>query len=139
MNTVQILGNLTRDPQVRMTKTGKAVASFSVAVNRKIATPDGAEKEAADYINVTAWGTLAEAAGNELRKGSRVFVEGRYSTRTYEAQDGTKKYMTEVVANCIAKPLQTKQAERNPHAFDRFGEPPQRQYAQGSFGEDIPF
>jgi single-strand DNA-binding protein len=105
MNSVQILGNLTRDPQIRATKTGRSVASFSVAVSRNFVSPSGEQREMTDYINVVAWGYLADAVGNQLHKGSRVFVEGRYSTRNYEAQDGTKRYVTEVNANMIAIPL----------------------------------
>lgn len=107
MNSVQVLGNLTRDPQIRATKTGRAVASFSIAVNRSYTTPQGEKKELTDFINVVAWGTLAEAVGNQLKKGTRAFVEGRYATRSYETQDGSRRYVTEVVANLIALPLGT--------------------------------
>ena len=107
LNSVQVLGNLTRDPQIRATKTGRAVASFSIAVNRSYTTPQGEKKELTDFINVVAWGTLAESVGNHLKKGTRVFVEGRYATRSYEAQDGSRRYVTEVVANLIALPLVT--------------------------------
>ncbi len=107
MNSVQVLGNLTRDPQIRATKTGRAVASFCIAVNRSYTTPQGERKELSDFINVVAWGTLAEAVGNQLKKGTRAFVEGRYATRSYEAQDGSRRYVTEVVANLIALPLGT--------------------------------
>ncbi|MGN0953700.1 single-stranded DNA-binding protein [Dialister sp.] len=107
MNSVQILGNLGRDPIIRATKTGRSVASFSVAVSRNYTTPQGEQRELTDWINVVAWGPLAEAVGNQLKKGSRVFVEGRISTRSYDAQDGTKRYVTEVVANFIAIPIGT--------------------------------
>ncbi len=102
MNSVQVLGNLTKDPEVRYTKTGRAVASFTVAVNRTWFTPQGEKRETADYIPVVAWGNLAEMVGQQLAKGSRTFVEGRFQTRSYEAQDGTKRYVTEVVANLVA-------------------------------------
>lgn len=105
MNSVQILGNLGRDPIIRATKTGRAVASFSVAVSRMYTTPQGEQRELTDWINVVAWGNLAEAVGNQLKKSSRVFVEGRLSTRSYEGQDGQKRYVTEVIANTIAIPL----------------------------------
>lgn len=107
MNSVQILGNLGRDPIIRATKTGRSVASFSLAVSRNYTTPQGEQRELTDWINVVAWGPLAEAVGNQLKKGSRVFVEGRISSRSYDAQDGTKRYVTEVVANTIAVPLGT--------------------------------
>lgn len=114
MNSVQILGNLTRDPQIRATKTGKSVASFSVAVSRTFVTPQGEQREMTDFINVVAWGYLADAVGNQLRKGSRVFVEGRYTTRSYEGQDGVKRYITEVIANLIAQPLGSNRQSQAP-------------------------
>lgn len=112
MNSVQVLGNLVRDPQIRATKTGRAVASFSIAVNRSYTTAQGETRELTDLINIVAWGTLAETVGNQLRKGARVFVEGRYSTRSYEAADGSRRYVTEVVANLIALPLGTHQEQK---------------------------
>ncbi len=105
MNSVQIIGNLPRDPVVRATKTGRAVASFTVAVSRNYTTPQGETKEITDWINVVAWGNLAEAVGNQLRKGSRVFVEGRYTTRSYDGQDGQRRWITEVTANMVALSL----------------------------------
>lgn len=106
MNAVQLLGNLGRDPIIRATKTGRAVASFSIAVSRIYTTPQGEQRELTDWINIVAWGPLAEAVGSELKKGSRVFVAGRISTRSYDAQDGTKRYVTEVVAETICRQLQ---------------------------------
>lgn len=105
MNTVQITGNLAKDPIIRVTKTGKPVASFSIAVNRRITKQNGDTLELTDWVNITAWGNLAEAVGNELIKGSYVFIEGRYATRFYDAPDGQRRYITEVVANMIAKPI----------------------------------
>lgn len=102
MNSVQVLGNLTKDPEVRYTKNGRPVASFTVAVNRTWVSPQGEQRETTDYIPVVAWGNLAEMVGQQLSKGARTFVEGRFQTRSYEAQDGTKRYVTEVVANLVA-------------------------------------
>lgn len=83
-------------------------------------------------INIVAWGTLAETVGNQLRKGARVFVEGRYSTRSYEAADGSRRYVTEVVANLIALPLGTHQEQKEPGNFSQFGieEPDERPRAK---------
>lgn len=106
MNAVQLLGNLGRDPIIRATRTGKAVASFSIAVSRIYTTPQGEQRELTDWINIVAWGPLAEAVRSELKKGSRVFVAGRISTRSYDALDGTKRYVTEVVAETICRQLQ---------------------------------
>ena len=105
MNTVQLIGNLARDPQLRTTKTGSTVAAFTVAVKHSYTTPQGEQKELTDWINVVAWGNLAKAVASQLKKGSRVFVEGRYSTRSYDTADGQKKYVVEVIANMVAAPL----------------------------------
>lgn len=132
MNSVQIMGNLARDPNIRATKTGKAVASFTVAVNRNYTTPQGEQKEVTDWVNCIAWGNLAEAVGNQLKKGSRVFVEGRFTTRSYEDQNGQKKWISEVNANFIATPLQVNSngGARPSADFSQFGN-----YRD----EDIPF
>lgn len=104
MNTVQILGNLTRDPEVRYTQSGKAVATFNVAASNAFTSSDGETKEQTAFINCVAWGKLGESVGN-LRKGNRAFVEGRLQTRSYETQDGQKRYVTEVVANFVGTSL----------------------------------
>ena len=104
MNTVQILGNLTRDPEVRYTQSGKAVATFNVAASNTFTSSDGETKEQTAFINCVAWGKLGESIGN-LRKGDRAFVEGRLQTRSYETQDGQKRYVTEVVANFVGTSL----------------------------------
>ena len=143
MNSVQVLGNLTRDPQIRVTKTGRTVASFSVAVNRSYTTPQGETRELTDFINVVAWGGLAEAVGNQLKKGTRVCVEGRYSNRNYEAQDGSRRYATEVAANLIAIPLQTKNTGNNISQakgdFSQFGTMEPDTGARSDTSEQIPF
>jgi single-strand DNA-binding protein len=118
MNSVQILGNLARDPEVRFTKTGRAVASFTVAAtNTYFDSTTNEQKEQTAFINCVAWGKLGEAAGN-LRKGSRCFVEGRLNTRSYETQDGQKRYVTEVVANFVGVSLNTPVSEAS--NFDSF-------------------
>ena len=140
MNSVQVLGNLTRDPQIRATKTGRAVASFSIAVNRSYTTAQGEQRELTDFINVVAWGNLAEAVGNQLRKGTRVFVEGRYSTRSYETPDGQNRYVTEVTANLIALPLGAN-GRMNAAQSDSMSQPSNNfsQFGEVKHDEDIPF
>lgn len=127
MNTVNIIGNLTRDVQTRTTGNGKTVSMFSVAINRNYTTQTGERKQLTDYINVVAWGELAEAAAQKLRKGSRVFVEGRISSRSYEGTDGKKRYITEVVANTLAEPLSI---QHSTAGFNQFGP---------AADEDVPF
>ena len=104
MNTVQILGNLARDPEVRYTQSGKAVATFTVAASNTYIDSNNEAKEQTAFINCVAWGKLGESVGN-LRKGNRAFVEGRLQTRSYETADGQKRYVTEVVANFVGTSL----------------------------------
>ena len=101
MNSVQILGNLARDPEVRFTKTGRAVATFTVAAtNTYVDSTTNETKEQTAFINVVAWGKLGEAAGN-LRKGSRCFVEGRLQIRSFDGKDGQKRWVSEIVAQSV--------------------------------------
>lgn len=118
MNSVQILGNLARDPELRFTKTGRAVATFTVAAtNTYIDSATNETKEQTAFINCVAWGKLGESVGN-LKKGNRVFVDGRIQTRSYETQDGQKRYATEVVAGFIGTSLMNDDAGSS--NFDSF-------------------
>ena len=99
MNKVILVGRLTKDPEVRYTPTGKVVASFTLAVNRGFTTKDNAQE--ADFIPIVVWGNSAEFCGNNLNKGSKVLVDGRLQVRSYDAKDGSKRYVTEVVANYL--------------------------------------
>lgn len=100
LNKVMIIGNLGRDVDMRYTPGGKAVASFSVAVNRKFTRGDGSKDEQTEWFNVETWGKTAEFCAAYLRKGRMVFVEGRLQTDTYE-KDGATKYFTKIVAQEI--------------------------------------
>ena len=118
MNTVQILGNLARDPELRFTKIGRAVATFTVATtNTYIDSATNETKEQTAFINCVAWAKLGESVGN-LKKGNRVFVEGRIQTRSYDTQDGQKRYVTEVVAGFIGTSLMNDDAGTS--NFDSF-------------------
>lgn len=119
MNSVQLLGNLARDPEVRYTNTGKAVATFTVAASNTYLDSEGQTKEQTAFVNCVAWGKLGEAVGN-YRKGNRLFVEGRIQTRSYETQDGQKRYVTEVIANFVGvSALNDAEAGSN---FDNFAD-----------------
>lgn len=98
MNKVILVGRLSQDPEVRYTQNGKAVASFSIAVNRFAGS---GQKDAADFIPIVAWEKLAEICGNNLTKGRRILVEGRLQIRSYETADGQKRRVAEVVAQNI--------------------------------------
>ena len=102
MNKVILTGNLARDPEVRYTQSGKAVATFSIAVSRSWKKPgDTQTQQMTDFINIVAWEKSAEFCGKYLVKGTRILVEGRLQSRSYEAQDGSKRYITEVVSENI--------------------------------------
>lgn len=120
MNTVQIMGNLARDPEVRYTQSGKAVATFTVAASNTYIDSNNETKEQTAFVNCVAWGMLAESVGN-LRKGNRAFVEGRLQTRSYETQDGQKRYVTEVVANFVGTSLTNDETASS--NFDSFEQP----------------
>jgi single-strand DNA-binding protein len=96
VNKVILIGNLTRDPEVRYTPQGNAVASFGLATNREW-TIDGNKKEVVDFHNIVSWNKLAELCGQLLSKGSKIYVEGRLQTRDWNTEDGQKRYKTEVV------------------------------------------
>jgi single-strand DNA-binding protein len=101
LNKVLLIGNLTRDPELRYLPSGQAVTSFTVAVNRSYVANTGEKKEEVSFIRIVVWARRAEVCNEYLRKGSPVFVEGRLQSRTWEAQDGTKRSSIEVVANNV--------------------------------------
>jgi len=99
LNKAMLIGNLTRDPEMRYTPQGAAVCTFGVATNRSWTTESGEKKEDAEFHNIVAWNKLAEICSQFLKKGRKVYVEGRLSTRSWQGQDGTQKQRTEVVIN----------------------------------------
>ncbi|OGO58609.1 MAG: hypothetical protein A2V85_18340 [Chloroflexi bacterium RBG_16_72_14] len=99
---VSIIGNLGRDPEMRYTPNGRPVTEFSVAVNQSTKNQQTGEwVEATDWFRVTVWGDRAERTAEQLRKGTRVFVEGRFRTREYEARDGQKRVSLEITADSV--------------------------------------
>ncbi len=99
LNKAQIIGNLTREPELKQTNNGQPVCTFGVATNRYWTDSSGAKRDEAEYHNIVAWGKLAEICGQYLKKGTKVFIEGRLQTRNWEDDAGTKHYRTEIVAN----------------------------------------
>lgn len=97
LNKVMLIGNLTRDPELRYTPSGTAVCSFGLATNRAWTTDSGEKKEDTEFHRVVAWNKLAELCSQLMTKGRKVYVEGRLQTRTWQAQDGSQKTTTEVV------------------------------------------
>lgn len=100
LNKVFIIGNLTRDPEIKALPSGTKVTSFSLATNRVFKDKDGQKQEAADYHNIVCFARTAELVAQYLKKGSQAMVEGRLQTRSWE-QDGQKRYRTEIVAEAV--------------------------------------
>jgi single-strand DNA-binding protein len=112
-NNVTLVGNITRDPELRFTQSGRAVATFGLAVNRRYQV-NGEWQEQTSFFNVVAWGTLGENAAASLTKGTRVIVNGRLEQREYQTQQGEKRTVVEVNADEVAPSLRyaTAQVER---------------------------
>ena len=100
-NKVLLIGNLTRDPELRYVPSGTAVATFTVAVNRVYTSQAGEKKEEVSFVKIVVWGRRAEVCGEYLSKGSPVFIEGRLQSRSWEGQDGQKRSTTEVIADNV--------------------------------------
>lgn len=124
MNQVEISGYLGKDPEIRYTKNGKAVAAFSVGVGR--GKDQNGESKGTDWINCVAWDKDAEAVGNNTQKGTYVAVVGRLRVRNYEDKNGEKKWVTEVVARQVFLGLfadgASKGSDRPPSSFDGMGD-----------------
>ncbi len=101
LNRVMLIGNLTRDPELRYIPSGSAVTSFTVAMNRVYKLQTGEKKEEVSFVRVVVWGRLAEVCNDYLKKGRPVFVEGRLQSRSWDGADGQKKSMLEVIAQNI--------------------------------------
>ena len=137
MNKVILVGRLAQDPEVKYTQSGKAVSTFSLAVSRRV----GQGQESTDFIPIVAWEKLAEIIGNNLTKGRRILVEGRLQIRSYEAQDGQKRRVAEVIAQNIEF-LDSKREGQTPQPSDQ--DAPGTHADGFGFGpsipeEDIPF
>lgn len=97
LNKVELIGNLTRDPELRYTPQGTAVCTFGVATNRSWTTDSGEKREDADFHRIVAWNKLGELCSQLLSKGRKVYVEGRLSTRNWTGQDGAQRQTTEII------------------------------------------
>lgn len=98
LNKVQLIGNLTADPEVKQTPNGQFVANFSLATNRTWKDNAGMKQEQTEFHNVVVWGRLAEICQTYLKKGQKTYIEGRLQTRTWDDPSGQKRYKTEIVA-----------------------------------------
>ena len=101
LNKCMIIGNLGADPEMRYTANGNAVTTFRVATSRQFSGPDGQRREETEWFSVVTWNRLAETCSQYLTKGRQVYVEGRMQTRSWEGQDGNKRYTTELIAETV--------------------------------------
>lgn len=118
LNKALLIGNLTRDPELRYTPTGTAVCTFGLATNRQWTTEEGEKREDAEFHNIVCWTRLAEICAEYLKKGSQAYVEGRLSTREWEGQDGQKRRTTEIIAESVIFLSGGGAGVRAPHAED---------------------
>lgn len=134
LNKAMIIGNLGRDPEMRYTPSGQAVTQFTVAVNRNFKGQDGEWQEETEWFRVVAWGPTGERAAENLRKGNKVYVEGRLQTRQWEGQDGQKRYTTELIADRIQNLERRTREDGDPGFQPRTGGRPDAGSAPGPSG-----
>ena len=101
LNKVMLIGNVGTDPEMRYTANGNAVTTFRMAVNRNYSGPDGERREETEWFSIVTWNKLAETCSQFLQKGRSAYVEGRLQTRSWEGQDGQRRFKTEVIANTV--------------------------------------
>ena len=142
VNMAILVGNLGKDPEVRFTQSGRAVANFSIATSEQWTGQDGNRQERTEWHNIVVWGKQAESCGQYLSKGRQVFVQGSIRTRSYDDKEGNKRYITEVVAQRVqflgggsgggGRPASPSQEEEG------FGEPASG-FQTPPIDDDIPF
>ena len=142
MNKVILIGNLANDPEARTTQSGVSQSTFRIAVQRRFANAQGVRE--ADFLTVVAWRQSADFCNRYLTKGSKVAVEGSIQTRSYDAQDGTKRYVTEIVADNVEFLSSNQQGEQRPRQ-DNVPLPPEPNFSPASGGftevqeDELPF
>lgn len=139
MNKVILVGRLARDPEIRYTQSGKAWARMTIAVDRRLGRNAQDQQQTADFIPLIAWDKLAEVCGNNLHKGSKILAEGRIQVRSYDAQDGTKRYATEVVMNEMEFMDSKKQSAGTSATTASAPADQQTQLGQPISDDDVPF
>jgi len=140
LNKAQIIGNLTKDPELRYTPSGTPVCNFSVATNRSWKNAQGEAQDEATFHRVIAWSKLAEICSQLLSKGRKVFIEGRISNRNWEDTQGQKHYITEIVADELLL-LDNKEKQTGVAVNDQSADPappePQAPAKEGKVEEDV--
>ncbi|MCI6265836.1 MAG: single-stranded DNA-binding protein [Erysipelotrichaceae bacterium] len=134
LNKAILIGRLTRDPEVRYTQSNRAVAQFTLAIDRPFTNQETGEREA-DFLNIVIWDKPAENVGKYTHKGSQVAVEGRIQTRNYENNEGKKVYVTEIIASRV----QFLDSKKDDSKFESMPEPPISQESTNQQEENDPF
>jgi single-strand DNA-binding protein len=139
LNKAMIIGNITRDPETRSTANGQPVTSFSIATNLTWTDQSGQKQQKAEFHNIVAWRKLAEICGQYLKKGSKVYIEGRLQTSSWTGQDGNKRYKTEIVADnmIMLDSKGTNEAPINNNQNNQNSEPIIQQEEENSDDEEI--
>ncbi len=137
MNRIILMGRLVKDPDVKVTTSGKTVCTFTLAVDRPFSGKDG--KREADFINIQTWNKTAEIVGNNLSKGQRLLVEGRLQIRSYDGKDGQKHYATEVVADRVEFIERKEKNAQTANTAPKQGFEAMGQDVTQTFNEEIPF
>lgn len=137
MNRIILMGRLAKDPDVKVTTSGKTVCTFTLAVDRPFSGKDG--KREADFINIQTWNKTAELIGNYVSKGQRLLVDGRLQIRSYDGKDGQKHYATEVVADRVEFIERKEKDAHTPNSGAGSGFESMGQDVTSQFDEEIPF
>jgi len=143
LNKAMIIGNLTRDPETRTTPSGQTVTNFGVATNLIWTDANGEKQKKAEFHNIVAWRKLGEICAQYLKKGNKVYIEGRLQTRDWEGQDGIKRYRTEIIADNMimldTKGTATGGRETPPTPTNDFSQPEMPANEDEIQVENIPF
>lgn len=140
MNRMECIGNLCKDPELRMTNGGVSVCTFSVAVPRKFKNEQG--ERLTDFFNVVVWRALAENVHEYTHKGSKVFISGQLQNRSYDAKDGSKRYVTEIIADEVEfldPPQKSARGRTEPYVGDTGTDGTQQSFGDAIDDEDLPF
>jgi single-strand DNA-binding protein len=144
LNKVMLIGNVGTDPEMRYTANGNAVTTFRLACSRNYTTPDGERRDETEWFSVVTWNKLAETCSQYLQKGRRAYVEGRLRTRSWEGQDGQRRFRTEVIANTVlfldrAQAMPLPGEETAEPAAEPTAEPAAEAAGAGVDADELPF
>ena len=139
LNRVQLIGRLGKNPEVRYTANGSAVANFSLATNESWTGKDGQKNERTEWHNIVAWGKLGEICGEYLTKGKQIYIEGRLTTRSWEDKDGNKRYTTEIRAENMIMLGGSGSGSGSSPGSDHIAAENEAQSSASTIEDDIPF